>query len=116
MLGQCDRFKVLRQAFAARLKHGHGLGAQIDDAAKGFALTHGPGHGDTGHAEFALHLVKYVQWVAHLAVHFVHKGDDRRVALPADFNQAAGLCLDAVGRVNHHQGRVHRGQHTVGVF
>ena len=108
--------KVLRAALLPGLKHGHGLGAQIDDAAKQLALAHRPGHGHAGHAQLALDLVQDVQWVAHFAVHLVHEGDDGRIALAADLDQAAGLRFHAVGRVNHHQRRVHGGQHAVGVF
>ena len=52
----------------------------------------GPGHGTTGHAQLAFHLVQDVQRVAHFAVHLVDEGDDGRVALAADLDQAAGLA------------------------
>ena len=106
----------MRQALAAGLKHGHGIGAQVDDAAKRFALAHRPGHGHAGHAQFAFDFVQDVQWVAHFAVHLVHEGDDGRIALAAHFNEASGLGFHTVGRVNHHEGGVDSGQHAVGVF
>jgi hypothetical protein len=83
---------------------------------KDLALAHGPGHGAAGHAELALHLVEDVERVAHLAVHLVDEGDDGRVALAADLDQAARLRLHAVGGVDHHQGRVHGREYAVGVF
>ena len=116
MFSEGNGFKILRQALAARLEHRHGLGAQIDDAAKRFALAHRPGHGHAGHAEFALHLVQDVQGVTHLAVHFVHERDDGRVALSAHLDQAAGLRFHTVGGVDHHQRGIHGGEHAVGVF
>ena len=109
-------FEVLGQALAARLKHGHGVGAQVDNATKQFALAHGPGHGHAGHAQFALYFVQNVQWVSHFAVHFVDESDDGCVALAADFNEPSGLGFYAVGRVNHHEGGVYGGEHAVGVF
>ena len=116
LLGEGNGFEVLRQAFRARVKHRHGLRAQVDDAAKGFALAHRPGHGHTGHAQLALHLIQNIERVAHFAVHLVDEGDDGRVALSADLDQAAGLCFHTVGRVDHHQRRIHGRQHAVGVF
>jgi hypothetical protein len=72
--------------------------------------------GTTLHAEFALDLVHQRQRVLHLAVHLVDEGEDGRVARAADLQQPPRLRLHAVGRVDHHQRRVHRGQHAVGVF
>ena len=90
--------------------------AQVDHAVEALAHAHRPGEGHHGHAQLALDLVHQVQRVAHLAVHLVDEGDDRRVARAADLEQAPRLRLDAVGRVDHHQRRVHGGQHAVGVF
>ena len=108
--------EVLRQAFAAGLKHRHHLGAQIHDAAEGLALADWPGHGHAGHAELALDLVEDVERFAHFAVHLVDEGDDGRVALAADFDQAARLCFHTIGGVDHHQGGVDGSQHTIRVF
>jgi hypothetical protein len=108
--------KSCGRPLAARLEHRHGLRAQVHDPAKTLALAHGPGHGHAGHAQLALHLVQDVQRLAHFAVHLVHEGDDGRVALAADLDEAARLRFHAVGRVDHHQGRVDGGEHAVGVF
>ena len=51
-----------------------------------------------------------------LAVHLVDEGDDRHVAQAADLEQLAGLRLDALGRVDHHDRAVDRGQRAVGVL
>src|SRR3990167_151997 len=115
-LGQRHHFEVFRATVAARGEHRHGLRAQIDDAAKALALAHGPGDGAAGHAQFALHLVQDVQRVTHFAVHLVHEGDDGRVALAADLDQAARLCFHAVGGVDHHQRGIDGREHAVGVF
>ena len=113
---QGNSVKVLRQAFTAAFKHRHGVGAQIDNSAKQFALANRPGHGHARHAQFALDFVQDVQRLAHFAVHFVDEGDDGRIALAANLDQAAGLRLHAIGRVNHHQRCIHGGEHAVGIF
>ena len=115
-VGDRNRLEILGLAFRPGLKHRHGARAKIDDAAKSLALAHRPGHGHAGHAQFAFHFVQDVERVAHLAIHLVDKGDDGCVALAANLDQAACLRLHAVGSVNHHQRRVHRGQHAVGVL
>ena len=51
-----------------------------------------------------------------LAVELVDEGHDRRVAQAADFHQLDRAFLDALGDVDHHQRRVDRGQHAVGVL
>jgi hypothetical protein len=83
---------------------------------EGLAHAHRPGEGHDLHAEFTLDLVHQRQWVLHLAVHLVDEGQDGGVARAADLQQPACLGLHAVGRVDDHQRRVHRGQHAVGVF
>ena len=116
LLRQGDVLKILWEAFAARFEHRHRLSAQVDDAAKAFALAHRPSHGHARHAQFPLDFIQDVQGVTHFAVHLVDEGEDGGVALSADFNQATGLRFDAVGGIDDHQRRVHRGEHTVGVF
>ena len=50
-----------------------------------------------------------------LAVHLVDEGDDRDVAQPADLEQLARARLDALGGVDHHDGRIDRGERAIGV-
>ena len=83
---------------------------------KKLAHTDRPGERHHSHTQFALDLVHDVHRVLHLAVHLVDEGQDGCTARTADLQQAAGLRLDAVGRVDHHQRGVHGGQHAVGVF
>ena len=54
--------------------------------------------------------------LAALAVELVDEGHDRRVAQPAHFHQLDRALLDALGAVDDHQRRVHRGQRAVGVL
>ena len=51
-----------------------------------------------------------------LAVHLVDEGDDGDVAQAADLEQLARARLDALGRVDHHDGAVDGGQRAVGVL
>src|SRR5690606_34975750 len=42
--------------------------------------------------------------------------EDWHAAAAADFEQLAGLRFDTLGRVDHHERRVHRGEHAVSVL
>ena len=97
-------------------EHAHLLLAQVHHAVEALAHADRPGEGHDLHAELALDLVHQRQRLLDLAVHLVDEGQDRRVARAADLQQPPRLRLDAVGRVDHHQRRVDRGQHAVGVF
>jgi hypothetical protein len=72
--------------------------------------------GTQGMPSSLLDFVEQLERVAAFAVHLVDEGDDGGVALAAHLDQALGLRFHAVGRVDHHQRRVHGGQHAVGVF
>jgi hypothetical protein len=63
-----------------------------------------------------LDLVEQIERVAAFAVELVDEGDDRDVAKPADLEQLAGARLDALRRVNHHDGGIDRGERAVGVL
>ena len=56
------------------------------------------------------------QRLAHLAVHLVDEGDDRRGAQAAHFEQLDRLLLHALGGVDHHHRGVDRGEHAIGVL
>ena len=97
-------------------KHPHLVGAAVVHAAEGLAHADRPGERHHRHAQLALDLVHQVQRGLHLAVHLVDESEDGRVARPADLQQAPRLRFHAVTRVDHHQRRVHGGEHSVGVF
>jgi hypothetical protein len=61
-------------------------------------------------------LVEQLEGVAPLPVHLVDESDDRHVAQAADLEELAGLGLDALGRIQHHDRRIDRGQGAVGVL
>ncbi len=66
--------------------------------------------------EHRLELVEQRDRVAGRPVALVHEGEDRDPAAPAHLEELAGLRLHALGGVDHHQDRVDRGQHAVGVL
>ncbi len=49
-------------------------------------------------------------------VELVHEGENRDAALAANFKKLAGLGLDALGGIDHHDGGIDGGKHTIGVF
>jgi hypothetical protein len=93
----------------------HDLVAQQVHATEVLAHADRPGHRRTGSS---------APTPAHPAVPanrgsrgpLVHEGDDGRVAHAADVQQLDGLFFHALGGVDHHQRRVHGGQHAVGIF
>ncbi len=111
-----DLVAFVVQAIGAGAKDAHAPVAQVVDAVKALAHAHRPREGHGRHAERALDLVHEVQGISHLAVHLVDEGEDGRVPRAADLQQAKRLRLHAVGRVDHHERRVHGGEHAVGVL
>ena len=90
--------------------------AQVIDALEALAHADRPGHRGALDLEHRLHLVQHLHRVAPLAVQLVDEGEDGGVAQPADVHQLDGALLHALGDVDHHQRRVHRGQGAVGVL
>ena len=80
------------------------------------ALADRPGGRADVELQLVLDLVDDLKGVAGLAVHLVAEGQDRQVAQPADLEELAGLALDALGAVDHHDRGVDRGQRAVGVL
>jgi hypothetical protein len=89
---------------------------QVVHAAEVLAHADRPGHRRALDLQHRFQLVEQFQRIARFAVHLVHEGDDRRVAHAADVEQLDGLRFHALGGVDHHQRRVDRRQHAVGVF
>jgi hypothetical protein len=100
----------------ARLEAHQLVVQQVPDAAEGLAHAERPGDRRAVDLQHRLDLLEQLDRLAHLAVHLVHEGDDRRVAQAADFEQLDGLRFHALGGVDHHHGGVDRGQHAVGVL
>ena len=67
-------------------------------------------------ADLLLDLVEQLDRVAARPVPLVDEAQQRQPALAAHVEQLEGLGLDALGRVEHHDRGVGRGQHAVGVL
>lgn len=82
------------------------------------ALAHADRPGDRGalDAQHRFHFVQQVDRVLAFAIELVDEGHDGGVAQAADFHQLDGAFFHALGHVDHHQRRVHRGQHAIGVL
>ena len=83
----------------------HAAALDLDGADEIAAAPDRPVHRRGVERQRLLDLVEQVERIAALAVHLVDEGDDRDVAQPADLEQLAGARLDALGGVDHHDGR-----------
>ena len=104
--------ELARSAFGAADR----AGSKIEDALELAAHADRPhlrGHIEREHIS---DLVERLEGIAALAVDLVDEGDDRHRAQAADFEQLAGLRLDAFRGVDHHHRRIHCGQRAVGIF
>ena len=81
-----------------------------------FAAANGPVHGVGFNAQHLFNFFQQVEGAAGLAVHLVHKGEQRNAAHGAHAEQLFRLRLHALGRVNHHHRGVRRHQRAVGVL
>ena len=75
-----------------------------------------PGHRRHIERQGLFDLIQEIEGIARLAVHLVDERDDRNVAQAADLEQFAGACLDALGRIDHHDRRIDGGQRAVGIL
>jgi len=89
---------------------------QVIDAAEGLAHAHRPSNRRAFDRQYALDFLQQVEGLAYFPIKLVDEGNDRRVAHTAHVEQLDRLCLDALGRVDHHDCGIDRGQHAVGVF
>ncbi|OIQ77240.1 hypothetical protein GALL_410740 [mine drainage metagenome] len=111
-----EQFFVFAQTLFARTEHPHLIEAQVVHAVKITPHADRPGERHHRHAQVALDLVHQIERLPHLAVHLVDEGENGRVARAADLQQAQGLLLHAVCRIDDHQRRVHCGEHAVGIL
>jgi hypothetical protein len=104
---------LLERARAVAL---HFVAANVEHAHEVAAHPDRPGKRRRRHAERRLDLVDELERRPHLAVELVDEGDDRRIARAAHLEKAQRLRLDPLGRIDHHQRRIHCGQHPVRVL
>ncbi len=101
-----------RGAFGA----GDGIGREIEQALKLAPHANRPHLRADVERQHIGHLVQRLEGIAALAVDLIDEGDDRHAPQATYFEQLAGLRLDALGGVDHHHRRVHRGQRAIGIF
>ncbi len=89
---------------------------QIVNAAKAVAAADRPVHRHRVNSQDALDLVEQIERIAAWQVELVDERQHRQAAQLADFEQLAGLRLDALGGIDHHHHAIHREQRAVGVF
>jgi hypothetical protein len=111
-----DDLDIAVGAFLASLEQHDLIAQQVVHATEILAHADGPGHRRALDLQHRFQLIQQFQRIARFAVHLVHEGDDGRIAHAADVEQLDGLLFHALGRVDHHQRRVDRGQHAVGIF
>ena len=73
-------------------------------------------HRAGGEAEHVFQFVKQGERLEGRAVEFVEEGEDRHAAPAADLEEFAGLRLDALAGVDHHDGGVDGGEHAVRIL
>jgi hypothetical protein len=73
-------------------------------------------HGTGCQAEHIFEFVEQLERLERRAVELVHEGENGDAAPAADLEKLAGLRLDALARVDDHDGGIDGRQHAVGVF
>ena len=101
---------------AVALKREYAAGVTVKHALEPFAAADRPVHRVGLDAEDFLNVLHQFKRVAGFAVHFIDKGKDRDMPQRADLEQLDRLRLNALGRVDDHDGRVGRHQGAVGIF
>src|SRR3546814_10721906 len=102
--------RVLAGEVATLLVQVHLAGNQVHHALQALAHADRPGYRRALDAEHAFDFIEQVDRVAAFAVELVDEGHDRRVAHAAHLHQLDRALLDALGHVDDHQRRVHRGR------
>src|SRR5574337_78741 len=108
--------RILAGEIPARFEDVHLVQRQVVHALQPLAHPDRPGQRGAGNAQHRLDFVQQLDRRTALAVELVDEGHDRGVAQPAHLHQLDRALLHAFGAVDHHQRRIHRSQHAVGVL
>ena len=92
------------------------IGGKVEHALELAPHADRPGHRADIERQGVGHFVQRFEHAAPFAVDLVDESDDRDRAQAADLKQLAGLRLDPLGSVDHHDRGVHRRQRAIGVF
>ncbi len=98
------------------VEQAHAAGLHVDCADEIATASDRPGDRRGIERQCLLDLVDEFERIAAFAIHLVDESDDRNVAQPAYLEQLARSRLDALGSVDHHHGRIDRGEGPIGVF
>ena len=111
-----DNLTLLHLATMRGAEQVGSLCAQINYPFQPFSHAYGPGHRSALDFQYFFHLIQDLDWIPPFPVKLVNKSQDRRVPQTAYFHQLDSTRLDTLGHVDNHQGRIHSGQCSVGIF
>ena len=94
----------------------NGIGIEVVNPFQVPTHTDRPVDRRAGDAQHRLDLVEQLNGVANITVQLVHEPDNRCVSQATHIHQLDGSILNTFGTIDHHQGRIHRGQCAVGIF
>src|SRR5688572_11023585 len=89
---------------------------QIVNTAKAITAANRPVHRHGVNTEHTLDFVQQIERIAARQIELVDEGEHRQPAQLADLEQLAGLRLDALRGVDHHDDAVDGKQRAIGVF
>ncbi len=115
IVDRADIHRRRMRAFAAIVQMDQAL-LQIVDTAEAVAAANRPVHRHRVNAEHALDLVEQVEGIAARQIELVDEGQHRQPPQLADLEQLAGLRLDALRGVDHHDHAVDGEQRAIRVF
>jgi len=81
-----------------------------------FSGTDWPVHGIGGDSQFTLDMLQQLKRIHGSTVHFVDKGKYRYLSQQTYLEQLLRLCLDTLGCIDHHDGRIGSHQGTIGIL
>ncbi|MNT54436.1 hypothetical protein D3C72_1916010 [compost metagenome] len=89
---------------------------QMINPFKQLAAADRPGDRRAGNFQLTLDFVHHFHRIADIAVQFVHKGQNRRIAQTGYFHQLTGTIFYPFRGVDHHQAAIDGGQGTISIF
>ncbi len=111
-----DHFEFLIRTLAAGSKQQDFVAQQVIHATESLAHADRPGNGGALDLQYRFDFIEQFKRIARFAIHLVHERQDRRGAHAAHVQQLDRLLFDALGGIDHHQGRIDCRQHAIGIF
>lgn len=91
-------------------------GASVENSAEFGTVTERPIDGNGMDSKNVLQLIDQIERLAGRTIELIHEGENGNASTTADFEEFARLGLDALPRIDNHDGGVHGGENPVGVF